>query len=36
LAVVKSGMVLPGATPLLANWNWGLTAASDPPAAGCA
>src|SRR5580700_3780836 len=36
LAVMKYGMVLPGATPLLANWNWGLTAAPVPPTAGCA
>src|SRR5580658_914115 len=36
LAVMKVGMVLPGATPLLVKRNWGLTAAPVPPTAGCA
>src|ERR1700722_1471275 len=36
LAVMKDGVVSLGATPLLVKRNWGLTAAPDPPAAGCA
>src|SRR5208282_2312220 len=36
LAVMKGGVVLPGATPLLVKRNWGLTAAPVPPGAGCA
>jgi hypothetical protein len=33
---MKDGIVLPGATPLLVNWNWGLVAAPVPPKVGCA
>src|SRR5277367_5825440 len=36
LAVMKNGVVLPGATPLPVNWNCGLTAGPVPPTAGCA
>src|ERR1035438_1966027 len=35
-AVMKVGMVLPGATPLLGKRNSGLTAGPVPPTAGCA
>src|SRR5580704_10746629 len=35
-ALMKNGVVSAGATPLLVNWNWGLTAAPVPPTAGCA
>ena len=36
VAVMNDGVVLPGATPLLTNWNCGLTAGPVPPIAGCA
>jgi hypothetical protein len=33
---MNEGIVFPGATPLLVNWNCGLLAGPVPPIAGCA